>query len=79
MDIELLAKMMRDRALLIEGNNELDEESLRNFKQVEIERKKKLIRLEKLKKLYFDAGRWVGGARDYTARQAYEQMKALEK
>ena len=26
---------------------------------------------EDQKKIYFNAGRWAGGARDYTARQAY--------
>ena len=29
---------------------------------------------EEQKKLYYHAGRWAGGARDYTARKAYEQL-----
>lgn len=38
---------------------------------------------EQLKQLYWHAGRWSGGARDYTARQAYmawnKREKALDK
>jgi hypothetical protein len=79
MDLELLAKSMRERALLIEGDERLDENWKPNRAQLERARKQKLIKLEKLKKLYFDAGRWVGGARDYTAREAYQQMKSLER
>lgn len=29
------------------------------------------------KKLYFNAGRWAGGARDWTARQAYIKLAEL--
>ena len=29
---------------------------------------------EQQKKLYFNAGRWAGGARDWTARQAYLKL-----
>ena len=29
------------------------------------------------KKLYFNAGRWAGGARDYNARQAYIKLREL--
>lgn len=74
-----LAKHMRDRALLIEADENLDERSLRNFAEVKLAKQKKLKRVEELKKLYFDAGRWVGGARDWTARQAFEQMQAQER
>jgi hypothetical protein len=31
-----------------------------------------------MKKLYFNAGRWVGGARDQTAREAFVLMKERE-
>ena len=79
MDSNELAKQMRDRALLIEGNENLSEHSLRKFSQVAQERAKKKKQLEAFKKLYFDAGRWVGGARDHTARMAYLEMKAREK
>lgn len=78
MDIEQLARTMRERALLIEGDESLDETSLRNFAEVSLAKHKKLQRVEELKKLYFNAGRWVGGARDYSAREAYHEMKARE-
>jgi anthranilate phosphoribosyltransferase len=78
MDINELAKHMRDRALLIEGDEQLDEQSLRDFSEVKVAREQKLKRIEDIKKLHFNAGRWVGGARDYTAREAYTRLKALE-
>jgi hypothetical protein len=78
MDINLLAKEMRDRALLIEGDESLDETSLRSFAVVNQEREKKRQRLEDLKKLYFNAGRWVGGARDQSAREAFIRMREYE-
>jgi len=76
MDIELLAKTMRDRAIVIE----LEEGS-----PVAVRKAKKLPkpvyksveeRLEDIKKTYFNAGRWVGGARDHTARVAFEEIQA---
>lgn len=33
---------------------------------------------EEQKKLYFNAGRWAGGARDWNARKAFEKMNELE-
>jgi hypothetical protein len=74
-----LAKYMRDRALLIESDERLDEYSLRDFAEVEAEKQKRIRKIEELKKLYFNAGRWVGGARDHVAQQAYERMRAQEK
>lgn len=74
-----LARWMRERALLIEGNENLDERSLRDFAEVQVEREKKIRKLEELKKLYFNAGRWVGGARDHLAREAFHRMRAIEK
>jgi hypothetical protein len=79
MDINELAKHMRDRALLIEGDEQLDETSLRDFSEVKVAREQKLKRIEDIKKLHFNAGRWVGGARDYTAREAFMRLKASEK
>ena len=79
MEINELAKFMRDRALLIEGDEALDEQSLRNYAEVALAKREKLKRVEDIKKLYFNAGRWVGGARDYTAREAFLKMKAAEK
>lgn len=78
MQPEELAKWMRERALLIEGNESLNETSLRDFAKVQAEKEKKIRRLEELKKLYFNAGRWVGGARDHSAREAFYKMHALE-
>lgn len=78
MDLNLLAKEMRERALLIEGDESLDESSLRDFAKVRLEREKKLRRLEEIKKLYFNAGRWVGGARDHSAREAFTRMREIE-
>ena len=75
--LELLARDMRERALLIEGNptltlKDLDRMKLKKAKQAQLEK------VERMKKLYFNAGRWAGGARDYTAREAFEQMNRLE-
>lgn len=79
MDINELAKHMRDRALLIEGDEQLDERSLRDFSEVKVAKEQKLKRLEEIKKLHFNAGRWVGGARDYTARKAFIALRSSEK
>ena len=32
---------------------------------------------EEQKKLYLNAGRWAGGARDWTARKAFEKLAQL--
>jgi hypothetical protein len=32
---------------------------------------------EEQKKLYFNAGRWAGGSRDWVARKAFEQLAEL--
>ena len=79
MDVNEIAKYMRDRALLIDGDENLNEHSLRKFAQVAKARAEKRKQVEAMKKLYFDAGRWVGGARDYTARLAYMELKEREK
>lgn len=79
MDSNELAKYMRDRALLIDGDENLNEHSLRKFAEIAEAKAKKKKQVEALKKLYFDAGRWVGGARDYTARMAYMELRQREK
>ena len=33
---------------------------------------------EEQKKLYFNAGRWAGGSRDWVARKAYEELMNSE-
>ena len=63
MDIELLAKKMREHALRIEAEEEKEDLS---------ERKRRQDQLDALKKLYFNAGRWAGGARDKNAREAFK-------
>jgi hypothetical protein len=63
MDIEQLAKKMREHALRIEAEEEKEDLS---------ERKRRQDQLDALKKLYFNAGRWAGGARDKNAREAFE-------
>ena len=78
MELEKLAKAMRERALLIEGDESLSESLA--IDEIAIERAKEAKRkqVENLKRLYFNAGRWVGGARDHTAREALVKMKARE-
>ena len=66
MDIEQLALRMRDRALAIEATEKKESESVRKAREQ---------RLENLKKLYFHAGRWAGGSRDKTAKQAFERVR----
>lgn len=58
MKIELIARDLRGRALEASGYKVVTDRD-------------KLDLTQELKQLYFHAGRWVGGARDYTARQAY--------
>jgi hypothetical protein len=79
MDLEKLAKAMRERALLIEGDDSLSE-SL-TIDQIAISKAKeaKQKQVENLKKLYFNAGRWVGGARDKNAREAFVTIKQRER
>ena len=65
MDIEELAKKMRERAIKIEQEapqREIDE------------RIKRQGELELIQKLYFNAGRWAGGARDRTAKEAFQRV-----
>jgi len=69
MNCEDLALRMRQRAIAIEDQ---EIQSL-NFEQ----EKKKLAQqkyLDSVKKLYFHAGRWAGGAKDNTARQAFQRV-----
>ena len=78
MDLEQLAKTMRERALLIEGDDSLSESLAIDAVAVEKAKEQKRKQVENLKKLYFNAGRWVGGARDQTAREAFVTMKERE-
>jgi hypothetical protein len=65
MDIEKLARKMRERALNIEAREEKKDLS---------ERKRTQDQLDAIKKLYFHAGRWAGGARDRTAKAAFQRV-----
>jgi hypothetical protein len=65
MDIEELARKMRERALSIEAREEKKDLS---------ERKRNQDELDAMKKLYFHAGRWAGGARDRTAKAAFQRV-----
>lgn len=78
MDIEQLAKTMRERALLIEGDDSLSESLAVDSIAVAKAKEHKRKQVQNLKKLYFNAGRWVGGARDQTARNAFVTMKERE-
>ena len=75
MNIELLAKEMRERALLLEADYTPEQISGKNLRKVKEAQKQKL---EDFKKLYFNAGRWAGGARDMKARQAFEQVNKYD-
>lgn len=66
MDIETLAYKMRERALAIQSNED---------KEAETQRKLQALKLERFKKLYFNAGRYAGGARDKSAKEAFERVR----
>lgn len=62
-DPELVAWSMRERALQEEKT-----EPLVVIRQV-------YTPSEEQKKLYFNAGRWAGGSRDWVARKAFEELQ----
>ena len=76
--MEQLAKTMRERALLIDGDDSLSETLAVDAVKVARAKESKQKQLENFRKLYFNAGRWVGGARDQTAREAFVSMKERE-
>lgn len=67
MKAEELARQMREWALEQPIEREPEPEPLVVIRQV-------YNPSEEQKKLYFNAGRWAGGARDWTARKAYEEV-----
>ena len=71
--VNQLAKEMRERALLITANPALTHKQLQG-QRLETEKRNQVERVENLKKLYFNAGRWAGGARDHIAREAFEKV-----
>lgn len=68
---------MRERALLIEGNPTLTLKDLQGLK-LKKAKEAQLARVEEMKRIYFNAGRWAGGARDHNAREAFEKMNKIE-
>lgn len=79
MHIEELARKMREEALAKESDwFRKVEEMKRERRELEEKlRKEREQRTEQMKKLYFNAGRWAGGARDKTAKDAFEQVRLL--
>ena len=65
MDIEELAKNMREHAIDKMTPEERRRRDAKTIQQKEIQR---------IKKLYFNAGRWAGGARDRKAREAFQRI-----
>ncbi len=70
---EELAREMRERALLMMANPQLTTKELKG-NLLEIEKRNQIERVEKMQKLYFNAGRWAGGARDHIAREAFYKV-----
>lgn len=62
---ELIARDARGRALEASGYRILTDKDRVDISQ-------------ELKQLYFHAGRWAAGARDYTARTAYHEYNRRE-
>jgi len=69
MDIEQLAKKMREHALTIEA----DEEN-----QDLAQRKRRQDQRDAFARLYFNAGRYAGGARDKLARECFQRVSLGE-
>jgi len=69
MHIEQLAKNMREHALTIEA----DEEN-----QDLAQRKRRQDQRDAFARLYFNAGRYAGGARDKLARECFQRVSLGE-
>jgi len=65
MHIEELALQMRQRAMEIEASEDQEAKALK------LERQK---RLQAMQQLYYNAGRWAGGARDSVAKEAFQRV-----
>ena len=72
MDIEELALKMRNRAIKI-AEDEARNGNLKEKQEKLLEQRK----IENLQKLYFNAGRWAGGARDRNAKEAFQKVSLL--
>jgi hypothetical protein len=78
MKLELLAKEMRERALLLESDSDLTAKDLNGI-NLEKAKQRQLQKVEELKKLYFNAGRWSAGARDNVARESFYKINKIDK
>lgn len=74
---ERLLREMREKAIVGYNDPTLDLKTYDRLR-LRIQRQKQLDREEEKKKLYFNAGRWAGGARDHIAREAFEQVNNAE-
>ena len=72
MDIEELAIKMRNRAIKI-AEDEARNGNLKEKQEKLLEQRK----IQNLQKLYFNAGRWAGGARDRNAKEAFQRVSLL--
>jgi hypothetical protein len=79
MDIELLAKKMREEALASEDYwTRKVEEMKAERERLEQERRAKEEKGKQDElKLYFNAGRYAGGARDKTAIEAWKKVSLI--
>lgn len=79
MDIELLAKKMREEALASEDywTRKVEEMKAERERAEQERRAKEEQELEELKKLFFNAGRYAGGARDKTAIEAWKKVSLI--
>ena len=80
MDIERLTHEMRCRAIRIEREDGLHQAEIEEAIEQEVKTETQVVYqpTEEQKKLYFNAGRWAGGSRDWNARKAFEQLNKME-
>ena len=75
---ERVLREMRERALLLDSHPEYTARDLQQKKLKEVKEQQQK-RVEDFKRLYFNAGRWAGGARDHVAREAFEKMNRIDR
>jgi hypothetical protein len=80
MDIELVAKQMREDALAKESHWVRKVEELKALqRRIEAEEATRAEQAHQAElKLYFNAGRYSGGARDKTAIEAWHKLGTLD-
>ena len=79
MHIEELARKMREEALAKESDwfRKVEEMKKERAALEEKIRKEREEKTEQMKRLYFNAGRWAGGARDKKAKEAFEVVRLI--